>query len=118
MSTLTNSTAWQALQKHADTVRGLHLRDLFAGDPKRFERFSLRLDDLLVDYSKHRITNETMPLLLDLARSAQVESWRDRMFSGEKINFTENRAVLHTALRNRSDNSILVDGADVMPGVR
>src|SRR5205823_712336 len=90
---------------------------LFAQDPKRFESFTLRFEDLLVDYSKHRITAETLRLLFALAREAQVERWRDRMFSGEKINGTEDRAVLHVALRNRSNKPILVDGKDVMPEV-
>ena len=91
------------------------MRDLFAKDPNRFEKFSLRFDDILLDFSKNRITDETLRLLLDLARYAKVEEWRDRMFSGEKINITENRAVLHIALRNRSNRPILVDGKDVMP---
>jgi len=117
MTALTISSAWQALQAHAETMRKLHLRDLFAQDPDRFQHFSLRLGDLLLDYSKHRITTETMRLLLDLARFADVEGWRERMFAGEKINSTEGRAVLHVALRNRSGRPILVDGSDVMPGV-
>ena len=79
--------------------------------------FSLRLGDLLLDYSKHRITADTMELLFELARSMDVEGWRDRMFTGDKINATENRAVLHVALRNRSGRPILVDGSDVMPGI-
>jgi glucose-6-phosphate isomerase len=117
MTTITATPAWQALQAHSTTVRKLHLRELFAQDPRRFDRFSLHLEDLLFDYSKHRITEETMALLFGLARSADVESWRNRMFAGEKINVTENRAVLHIALRNRSRQPILVDGTDVMPGV-
>lgn len=117
MTTITASPAWQALEAHASTVRGLHLRELFAADPERFARFSAKLGDLLLDYSKHRITRETLGHLLALARQADVESWRDRMFAGEKINTTENRAVLHVALRNRSGRPIPVDGADVMPGV-
>jgi glucose-6-phosphate isomerase len=115
--TISASPAWQALRAHSESVRKLHLRELFAQDPRRFERFSLRLDDLLLDYSKHRITAETMRLLFDLAQQAEVEGWRDRMFAGEKVNSTENRAVLHVALRNRSGSPILVDGVDVMPGV-
>ena len=82
-----------------------------------FAKLSLRQDDLLVDYSKNRVTEETMRLLFDLARSADVEGWRAKMFDGERINFTEDRAVLHVALRNRSNRPILVDGEDVMPGV-
>ena len=93
------------------------MRELFADDPKRFERFSLEVDDVLVDYSKNRVTDETMRLLFDLARQARVFEWRDRMFAGEKINGTEDRAVLHVALRNRSNRPIVVDGKDVMPEV-
>lgn len=118
MKTIRDLPVWQALQAHSATVRKLHLRDLFAQDPERFRRFSLQLDDLLLDYSKHRITAETMSLLLDLARTVDVEGWRDRMFAGEKINTTENRAVLHVALRNRSGRPILVDDVDVMPDIQ
>ncbi len=94
------------------------MRDLFADDPQRFERFSLRHEDLLLDYAKNRITSQTMTLLHALASAADVEGWRDRMFSGEKINHTEDRAVLHTALRYRGEAPIRVDGKDVMPEVR
>jgi glucose-6-phosphate isomerase len=117
MSGLTRSAAWQALERHADALGGVHLRDLFASDHDRFARFSLRLDDLLLDYAKNRVTGDTMGLLLDLARAAGLEAWRTRMFSGDKINTTEGRAVLHVALRNRSNRPILVDGRDVMPDV-
>jgi glucose-6-phosphate isomerase len=117
MSALSRSSAWQALTRHYEAMREVHMRDLFAADPGRFERFSLEHGGLLVDYSKHRATDETMLLLFDLARQARVFEWRDRMFSGDKINRTENRAVLHVALRNRSDRPIVVDGKDVMPEV-
>ncbi len=117
MSALTQSAAWQALARHHSAMREVHMRDLFASDERRFERFSIEVGDLLFDYSKHRVTEETMKLLFDLARQARVAEWRDRMFSGEKINRTENRAVLHVALRNRSNRPILVDGQDVMPEV-
>jgi glucose-6-phosphate isomerase len=110
--------AWQSLNAHSQAVRLLHMRDLFANDPQRFKKFSIEWNDILFDYSKNRITEETISLLLDLARAAEVEPWRDRMFSGEKINLTERRAVLHTALRNRSERPVLVDGQDVMPDVR
>lgn len=110
--------AWAALQKHAETASSARLRDMFATDPDRFAKFSLRLgDDLLLDYSKNRITADTMALLVRLAEQAGVADWRDRMFGGQPINATEGRAVLHVALRNRSDRPILVDGHDVMPGV-
>src|SRR5205814_7634707 len=101
------------LTEHRRLFDELHMRRLFAEDPLRFERFSLRFEDLLFDYSKHRIIEKTLPLLFDLARQARLEESRERMFSGEKINFTENRAVLHVALRNRSNRPILVDGEDV-----
>jgi glucose-6-phosphate isomerase len=93
------------------------MRDLFAQDPARFGRFSERFNDLLLDYSKNRITEETMALLFALARQARVEEWREKMFNGEQINVTEHRAVLHTALRNRSNRPVIVDGENVMPRV-
>jgi glucose-6-phosphate isomerase len=117
MSALTQSPAWQALSRHRAEMNGTHLRDLFAADPQRFERFSMEIGPLLLDYSKHRATRETMKLLFELARQARVFEWRDKMFSGEKINRTEDRAVLHVALRNRSNRPISVDGKDVMPEV-
>ena len=121
MSALTDSPAWQALAAHRSRMEGVLMRDLFARDPDRFSRFSARLDGpgggVTLDYSKNRITEETMGLLLDLARQQDVAGWRDRMFAGERINATEDRAVLHTALRNRSDRPVPVDGRDVMPEV-
>jgi glucose-6-phosphate isomerase len=117
MTALTSQPAWKALQAHARAMASRHLRELFHAAPHRFDRYSFRLDDLLVDLSKQRVEDETMRLLLDLARSADLEGARDRMFSGAKINSTENRAVLHVALRNRADRPIAVDGDDVMPGV-
>lgn len=117
MSNLTLSPAWRALQVHQTALASVPLRDLFAADPARFEKHSVAAASLLLDYSKNRLTDETLPLLLDLARHAKVEEWRDRMFSGEKINFTEKRAVLHTALRNRTGRPVLVDGHDIMPDV-
>jgi glucose-6-phosphate isomerase len=117
MSALTDSPAWKALAQHHAATQGTHMRDLFAQDSRRFETFSLEVEDVLVDFSKHRITRETMKLLFDLARQADVFGWRDRMFSGQKINRTEDRAVLHVALRNRSNRPIVVDGQDVMPEV-
>ena len=117
MSALTQSAVWTALSAHRQAMAGTHMRDLFARDPNRFERFSLEAAGLLFDYSKNRITDETVELLLDLARQQDVEGWRDRMFAGERINSTENRAVLHTALRNRSNRPVMVDGQDVMPEV-
>jgi glucose-6-phosphate isomerase len=109
--------AWQALKEHQRELAEVHMRELFAGDPRRFERFSLQTGDILFDYSKNRVTQETMRLLFDLARQANLAAKIDAMFSGQKYNNTENRAVLHVALRNRSNRPILVDGQDVMPGV-
>ena len=118
MSKLASSPAWQALKAHYSTIEPLHMRRMFRDDPARFDNFSLRLGDLLFDYSKNRITGETVKLLVDLARQAGLSIAIERMFGGEKINFTERRAVLHTALRNRSGKPVYVDGKDVMPGVR
>ena len=117
MTELTRTAAWQALQDHRAECGELHMRDLFRDDPQRFERFSARFDGLLLDYSKNRISSETLRLLLDLARERQLDDWIRRMFSGASVNSTEHRAVLHVALRNRSNRPILVDGQDVMPGV-
>lgn len=117
MSKLTDSRPWQNLQTHYQEVRRLHMRDLFAADPQRFARFSLSLDDFLLDYSKNRITADTLSLLLELATFCDVPGWTEKMFAGEKINHTEQRAVLHVALRNRSNRPVLVDGTDVMPDV-
>ncbi|MFP5403592.1 MAG: glucose-6-phosphate isomerase [Gammaproteobacteria bacterium] len=105
------------LRVHQAAMAAVHMRDLFAADPRRFERFSLQVGDLLLDYSKNRVTDETLKLLVRLAEEADVAGWRERMFGGEKINHTENRAVLHVALRNRSNAPVIVDGEDVMPKV-
>jgi len=117
MSTLTQSKAWKSLLDHQRTVSNKHLRDLFAENPERFEMFSIRFGDLLVDYSKNLITAETLPLLYDLALEADLKNRIEAMFRGEKINNTEQRAVLHVALRNRSNSPIMVDCVDVMPEV-
>ena len=105
------------LQAHRSRMATSHMRDLFAADPARAERFSLQVDNVLLDYSKNRVTDETMALLMRLAEEADVAGWRERMFGGEKINNTEGRAVLHVALRNRGNRPIMVDGEDVMPKV-
>src|SRR5580700_10006693 len=99
MSTLPESPAWQALQQHHAQAKNVHMRTLFAEDPMRFERFSLEAGEIFLDYSKNRVTKETMRLLVALAEQQEVAAWRDRMFAGDKINGTENRAVLHVALR-------------------
>ncbi len=117
MSDVSSSHAWKALEEHFRQVHNLHMRDMFAADPGRFDKYSLRFDNILLDFSKNRITDETFRLLLQLAEQEDVAGWARRMFSGEKINFTERRAVLHTALRNRSGEPVYVDGEDVMPQV-
>ena len=116
--TLTDLKAWKDLEKNYAEIRGETMRDMFAADPDRFEEFSVSLGSLLLDYSKNRINGETMKLLIALAKEAGLEKARDAMFCGEKINTTENRAVLHTALRNRSDRPVYVDGKDVMPQIK
>jgi len=118
MTSTAHSPEWNRLVAHAHTMGTVHMRDLFAHDPARFGRFSVREGDLLLDFSKNRIDTETLDLLMDLARASNLESWRQRMFAGERINTTENRAVLHTALRAASNAAILVDGQNVMPQIR
>ncbi|WP_231436613.1 glucose-6-phosphate isomerase [Escherichia coli] len=114
----TQTAAWQALQKHFDEMKDVTIADLFAKDGDRFSKFSATFDDqMLVDYSKNRITEETLAKLQDLAKECDLAGAIKSMFSGEKINRTENRAVLHVALRNRSNTPILIDGKDVMPEV-
>ena len=97
---LSNTPEWQALLEHKSRLEHQHLRDIFAADPDRFKDFSLELDDLLVDFSKQRFDAAALAALVALAKSTKIEAWRDRMFAGEKINFSEDRAVLHTALRH------------------
>jgi glucose-6-phosphate isomerase len=118
MSKLTLSTAWQALSAHYDSIEARHMRQMFQEDAARFEKFSVKSGSLLFDYSKNRITLETRKLLIDLAGQAKLPAAIERMFDGCKINTTEQRAVLHTALRNRSDRPVFVDGTDVMPDIR
>ncbi|QDU74575.1 Glucose-6-phosphate isomerase [Bremerella volcania] len=117
MSKLTESPVWQALSQHHGEIGDLHMRDLFAQDADRFDRFSLRLGDILFDFSKNRITEKSLALLVDLAHQAGLAESIRAMFAGEKINTTEQRAALHVALRNRSNRPIRVDGQDVMPEV-
>ena len=117
MSQRTEMPEWKALADHQTQMAGVEMRDLFAKDPQRFDQFNLSFEDIFLDYSKNRITPETVEKLFALARACGVEERRDAMFAGEKINTTEDRAVLHVALRNRSNTPILVDGKDVMPEV-
>lgn len=114
---LTDLPAWKELQAHRAAWNNVHLRDLFKADPQRFDRYSPRLDDFLLDYSKNLISDETLALLRRLAAEANLPAWTEAMFGGEKINFTENRAVLHTALRNDPGKPVFVDGKNVMPAV-
>jgi glucose-6-phosphate isomerase len=114
---LTERAAWKALKTHYDEVSGVHLRDLFAQDQSRGERLTLEVDDLFFDYSKNRITDETLKLLVQLADESGLKARIDAMFSGQKINITEKRAVLHVALRAPKGESIEVDGKDVVPEV-
>jgi len=117
MPVLTQTPEWSALEQHWETSSRIHMRRLFEEDPERFKKFSAQFEDIFVDYSKNRVTQQTMKLLTALARRRDVEGWRDRMFHGEKINVTEDRAVLHVTLSNRSNRPILVDDEDVMPQV-
>jgi len=117
MTPLDQRPGWRKLGAHRREVEPLQMRDLFASEPDRFQRMSLRLDDLLFDYSKNRVTAETMRLLMELAREADLQRSIEEMFSGAPINCTEGRAVLHVALRNRANRPIQVDGRDVMPDV-
>jgi glucose-6-phosphate isomerase len=117
MNNPTLSAQWKALQAHHKATESTHMRDLFKQDPQRFDKFKLSFNDILVDLSKNRITEETLKLLIDLAKAADLKGWTEKMFTGQKINITEDRAVLHVALRNRSNTPIVVDGKDVMPEV-
>jgi len=118
VSSLTQSPAWKALQNHHRSAASLKMKDLFAADPGRAAKFSLEACGLYLDYSKNLITEETLSLLRALAKEAAIDQAKEDLFSGKKINFTENRAVLHTALRNLGNAPVMVDGQDVMPKVR
>ncbi len=110
-----NIPEWQSLDRHYGDIKYLSIREQFALDSGRFDRFTLRSGELLLDYSKNRITQETIDKLIALAQAVNMTEWTERMFTGDIINHTEGRAVLHTALRNRSNTPVLVDGQDVMP---
>ena len=114
---LTETPAWKALGAHFEKIRNTHLRTMFADDPRRGERFSLEQVGLYFDYSKHRVTEETIKLLLELAEQSGLRERIDAMFRGERINITENRAVLHVALRAPRGAKIILDGHDVVPEV-
>lgn len=113
MASRTSLKSWKALKDHSIEMKQQHMKDLFESDKSRFENFSIEMNRFLFDYSKNIITKDTLSKLIDLAKETEVEKWREAMFNGEKINKTENRAVLHTALRNRSHKKIQVDGIDV-----
>jgi glucose-6-phosphate isomerase len=113
----TQTSAWKKLKDHHKSMKSIHMRELFSKDRNRFSRFTLTFEDMLVDYSKNIITKETLRLLMQLARETKVKAAIKEIFSGKKINETENRAVLHAALRNRSNKPVYVDGNDVMPEV-
>src|ERR1041384_2984125 len=114
---LNQTPEWTALAKHREELGEVRLRDLFAADPGRGAGYTLQVGDLYIDYSKHLVTDETLRLLRELAAATDVFGLRDAMFRGEKINTTENRAVLHTALRAPRDAVIEVDGENVVPAV-
>jgi len=114
---LTERRAWNALKSHYEKIRNVHLRTLFAEDPKRGERLTVEAVGLFLDYSKNRVTDETLKLLVQLAQESGLQQRRDAMFRGEKINITEKRAVLHVALRAPKNEAIVVDGVDVVPEV-
>src|SRR5262245_19894071 len=119
MAPVTGTQAWKALEAHQKAMASPSkaIREMFAADPRRFDAMSLRFEDVLVDYSKNRADAETMRLLFDLAKAVDLKGWTEKLFTGERINITENRAVLHIALRNRANRPILVDGKVVMPDV-
>lgn len=114
MTNPADTAAWRALESHRDVMADRHMRDLFDADPRRFDAFSLAVDDLFLDYSKNRVQAETMNLLVDLARERGVEAAREAMFSGDRVNATEDRAALHTALRRPARDPLYADGVDVM----
>jgi glucose-6-phosphate isomerase len=113
----TRTVSWRKLNDHFKLVRNLHMKELFAQDPGRFQKYSVRFNDIIFDYSKNRVNDETMSLLLELARETKVTDAIEKMFSGDLINETEGRPALHVALRNRANTEILVEGRDVMPDV-
>lgn len=118
MSQLTKSESWMALAEHFNQMKDIHMRDMFENDKKRFEKYSLRLNDILYDFSKNRINDETVGLLYQLANEAEVPEWIEKLFSGEKINHTEDRAVLHTALRDNGDKPVFLDGIDIKQEIK
>jgi glucose-6-phosphate isomerase len=117
MPNLTKTQAYRDLLHHFEQMKDVQMKDLFEKDPQRFDKFSIQFNDILLDYSKNIISEQTIKLLIKLAKEQNVDEWASKMYAGEKINFTENRAVLHIALRNRSNTPILYEGKDVMPDI-
>jgi len=118
MSELTLSDAWSSLAKHYTEIKDIHMREMFIQDPERFKKYSLQINDILYDYSKNRINDKTIARLLELAKELDLSGWIEKMFNGEAINHTENRAVLHTALREQGDAPILVNGENILPEIK
>jgi glucose-6-phosphate isomerase len=114
----TQTRAWGKLHAHFSEINREKLMDLFASDPGRFQKYSIELGDILFDYSKNKFNQTTLSLLFELAEECQLAPAMEAMFTGQKINGTENRAVLHTALRTQGDHEILVDGKDIIPGIK
>lgn len=110
---ITTTDTWKNLEQHAEKMSTFHLRDAFHGDENRFKKYHVQLDNLLFDYSKQRVDSKTMELLLELANNSDLDLWRHKLFTGERINHTENRSVLHTALRDMSSDPIMVEGKDI-----
>jgi len=113
----TRTKSWQALATHFEAIKDTHMKDLFQEDPQRFEKLSIRFKDILVDYSKNRITDKSLDLFIQLAEEIHLADAIEKMFQGNSINETENRAVLHVALRNRHNQPAMINGQDVMPEV-
>ncbi|MBW2011659.1 MAG: glucose-6-phosphate isomerase, partial [Deltaproteobacteria bacterium] len=111
------TNSWRKVSEHFEKMKNVHMKNLFAADPNRFEKFSIRFNDILVDYSKNIITSESVKFFMELADETGLNDAIEKMFSGDKINETENRAVLHIALRSKANTPIYVDGKDVMPEV-
>ena len=118
MSNRESLQSWQKLQQHSQTMKNKHMNELFTDNEQRFKDFSIQLPSMLLDYSKNLLTEQTLSLLFDLARDCLVESWRDKMFVGNRINKTEDRAVLHTLLRDRRPTPFIVAGKNVKDSVR
>src|SRR6188474_1938049 len=114
----TTTASWKALKEHFSEMKNVHMRELFQNDSDRFSQFSIATRDIVFDYSKNIINDKTLQLLLQLANECRLKDGIDAMFNGEKINETEGRSVLHTALRNLSPNPVFAEGIDVMPEVR